>query len=65
MMAFIKITYKKDGSVVTEPKGFGGDRCYLATRRYDRDRGGSTEESVTDEMYDEPPVLSEPETETA
>ncbi len=54
-MARIETTYKKDGSLIREPKGFGGTLCHQATKPYEH-RQGQTRKFDTPEA-NEPSYL--------
>lgn len=51
----IKTTYKKDGSMTQEPKGFGGKTCQHATQPYQWRQGQSVSKPTAE--ADDPSYL--------
>lgn len=54
--------YKRDGSMIKQPTGYGGALCHVATEPYARRHGGLGDVVPTAEA-DQPPYLAR-ETET-
>lgn len=57
----IKTTYKPDGTMTQEPKGFGGGLCHSATEPYLARQGQPVKKKATAEAGDEPYLLKERE----